>query len=181
MRPFCLRLHPGVALFPAAQESGACDVLHISSLTMVSSTPRTSSVLSMPLVLRFCLLHWRTFDLPVHRDESWPEAGYDRRKHVEHHVLICGWIIVACIVGILTLHIGMHMNTWGPIPVCYFPLVAAVVAFGVSWLVKGELSAEDKSGQRSNAEPRKISFSPYLAKMSRGVYASDKGPSNWRR
>ena len=65
-----------------------------------------------------------------------------RERNVVYYV--CGWIIVACIVGILTLHIGMHMNTWGPIPVLFTFESAAVVAFGASWLVKGEFILKDQ-------------------------------------
>lgn len=36
------------------------------------------------------------------------------------------------------------MNTWGPIPVLFTFESVAVVAFGASWLVKGEFILKDQ-------------------------------------
>ena len=65
-----------------------------------------------------------------------------RERNIVYY--ICGGIIVASIIGILTLHIGLHINTWGPIPVLFAFESVAVIAFGASWLVKGEFILKDQ-------------------------------------
>jgi len=68
-----------------------------------------------------------------------------RRKRERNIIYyVCGWIIVTSIVGILTLHIGLHINTFGPIPVLFGFESVAVIAFGASWLVKGEFVLKDQ-------------------------------------
>ncbi len=57
---------------------------------------------------------------------------------------VCGWIIVASIIGILTLHEGLHISQFGQIPVLFSLESVAVIAFGVSWLVKGEFVLKDQ-------------------------------------
>jgi uncharacterized membrane protein YobD (UPF0266 family) len=49
--------------------------------------------------------------------------------------MVCGWIIVAAIVLVIVSNIVDPPSGWNTL---YWLETVAVVAFGVSWLVKGE-------------------------------------------
>lgn len=74
-----------------------------------------------------------------------PEKKQRNRVYVA-----CGWTIYACIFAI-AISEGLFLNPWSPLrseyvialaPVYWLEAVA-VVAFGISWLVKGELVLSD--------------------------------------
>jgi hypothetical protein len=136
----------GVALFPTARESGTCDVVHLFRLDhggcdaahVISFVHATCAALLF-LTLAYFSLFLFTETHPGRKQDM---TRRKRERNVVYYV--CGGIILASIVGILTLHVGMHMNTWGHIPVLFTFESLAVVAFGASWLIKGEFILKDQ-------------------------------------
>ena len=116
-------------------DHGGCDAAHVISFVHATCAALLFTTLAYFSIFLF------TETNPGQKQDMTKKK---RERNVVYYV--CGWIIVACIVGILTLHIGMHMNTWGPIPVLFTFESAAVVAFGASWLVKGEFVLKDQEG-----------------------------------
>jgi len=136
----------GVALFPTARVRGTCDVVHLSRLDHggCDTTHAVSFFHATCATLLFLTLAYFSLFLFT---ETYPgrEQEMTRRKRERNIVYyICGWIIVVSIVGILTLHVGLHISKFGPIPVLFGFKSVIVVAFGVSWLVKGEFILKDK-------------------------------------
>jgi len=135
----------GVALFPTAPLTGTCDIVHLFRLDhggcdtahVISFVHATCASLLFLTLAYFSLFLFT---------ETHPGRKQDMtKKKPERNIVyyICGWIIVASIIGILILHIGMRIKTFGPIPLLFALESVAVIAFGVSWLVKGEFVLKD--------------------------------------
>jgi len=134
------------ALFPTAQTPGTCDIVHFFRLDhggcdaahVISFVHATCASLLL-LTLAYFSLFLFTETHPGRKQDM---TKRKRERNIVYYV--SGWIIVASIIGILVLHIGMHINCWGPIPVLFAFESVAVVTFGVSWLVKGEFVLKDQ-------------------------------------
>jgi hypothetical protein len=135
----------GVALFPTAPSTGTCDIVHLFRLDhggcdaahVISFVHATCASLLF-LTLAYFSLFLFTETHPGRKQDMTKKK---RERNIVYY--ICGWIIVASIIGILILHIGMRIKTFGPIPVLFAFESVAVIAFGVSWLVKGEFVLKD--------------------------------------
>ncbi len=118
------------ALFPTAQTPGTCDIVHLFRLDHGGCVLLTLAYFSLFLFTE------------THPGRKQDMTKRKRERNIVYYV--SGWIIVASIIGILVLHIGMHINCWGPIPVLFAFESVAVVTFGVSWFVKGEFVLKDQ-------------------------------------
>ena len=135
-----------VALFPTACKPGACDFVHLLKLErggcdvehFVSLVHATCASLLF-LTLAYFSLFLFTETKPGRKAEM---TRRKRERNVVYYV--CGWIIVASIAGILILHIALHLSKFGPVPVLFGFESLAVIAFGISWLVKGEFVLKDQ-------------------------------------
>jgi hypothetical protein len=136
----------GVALFPTARQRGTCDIVHLFTVGrggcdtehIVSLVHATFASLLF-LTLAYFSLFLFTETKPGQQSEM------TKRKHERNIVYyVCGWLIVASIVGVLALHIGLGLSRFGPIPVLFGFESLAVVSFGVSWLIKGEFVLRDQ-------------------------------------
>lgn len=136
----------GVALFPTAREPGTCDIVHLFTVGrggcdtehIVSFVHATFASLLF-LTLAYFSLFLFTETKPGRKSEM---TKRKRERNLVYYV--CGWIIVASIVGVLVLHIGLRFSRFGPIPVLFGFESLAVISFGVSWLVKGEFVLKDQ-------------------------------------
>lgn len=136
----------GVALFPTARERGTCDIVHI--FTVGRGGCDTEHIVSFVHAtfasLLFLTLAYFSFFLFT---ETKPgrKADMTKRKRERNIVYyVCGWVIVASIVGILVLHVGLGLGRFGPVPVLFAFESLAVFSFGVSWLIKGEFVLKDE-------------------------------------
>ncbi len=135
----------GVALLPTARKPGTCDIVHVFTVGrggcdvehIISFVHATlASLLFLALAYFSLFLFTRT--APGRKSEM---TRMKRERNIVYYV--CGWLIVASIVAILVLHIALRLDKFGPIPVLFGFESLAVVAFGVSWLVKGEFVLKD--------------------------------------
>jgi hypothetical protein len=80
----------------------------------------------------------------THRDGR-PMTSEKRRRNRLYRA--CGWTIVVCVVAIGALKVTRleaHLVRWAPV---FFLEFAALGAFGVAWLVKGETLWADRPGE----------------------------------
>jgi hypothetical protein len=136
----------GVALFPTAREGGTCDFVYLLRLdhggcdvTHAVSFFHATCAALLFLTLAYFSLFLFTRTHPTRKKDM---TRRKRERNIVYYV--CGWIIIASICGILTLYIGLHKSNFGPIPVLFGFESLAVIAFGVSWLIKGEFILKDQ-------------------------------------
>jgi hypothetical protein len=136
----------GVALFPTAREPGTCDIVHL--FTVGRSGCDTEHIVSFvhatfASLLFLTLAYFSLFLFTETQPRQ--KIAMTRRKRERNVVYyVCGWIIVASIVGVWVLHVGLRLGRFGPIPVLFGFESLAVVSFGVSWLEKGEFVLKDQ-------------------------------------
>jgi hypothetical protein len=112
----------GVALFPtSAPQRLAAPSWWSYKLSVLH---HASAVLLFVAFILFAIWLFRKSSVP--RKEDRPP---DKRRR-DTVCLVCGWIMIACV-----LWAGSSTFTHGPI---FFPEAIAILAFAVSWLVKGE-------------------------------------------
>jgi hypothetical protein len=136
----------GVALFPTARETGTCDIGHLFRLDhggcdaahIISFFHATCAALLFTTLAYFSLFLFTE----THPGREQDMTRRKRERNVVYYV--CGWIIVASIISILTLHEGLHISQFGRLPVLFSLESVAVIAFGASWLVKGEFILKDQ-------------------------------------
>jgi len=122
----------GVALFPTTPE--------------VSATSREEIIGSLHLVSAACfLLTLAYFSLVLFRKTD-PSKTPTRRKLQRNLVYtFCGYTIVACIALIAVVAFMSSDSPLTRLDPVFWLESAAVVAFGVSWLTKGEAILRDES------------------------------------
>lgn len=136
----------GVALFPTARERGTCDIVHL--FTIGRGGCDTEHIVSF-VHATFASLLFLTlayFSLFLFTETRLGRKSEMTKRKRERNIVyyVCGWIIVASIVGILVLHVGLGLSRFGPIPVLFGFESLAVISFGVSWLIKGEFVLRDQ-------------------------------------
>jgi hypothetical protein len=124
-------------------DHGGCDTAH--TVSVVHATCAT--LLFLTLVYFSLFLFTET-----HQGKDREMTRRKRERNAVYYV--CGWIIVASITGILTLHVGLHISKFGPIPLLFGFESVAVVAFGVSWLIKGESILKDQEKDLTSEDRR---------------------------
>ncbi|GAA1213409.1 DUF998 domain-containing protein [Pseudonocardia alaniniphila] len=132
----------GLALFPTAPEGGGTGRVQIAGVVHLVF----AAVFFIALALFSLFLFTRT------------DGDMTPRKIVRNVVYrVCGWVIVACLV----LAVVTDLFVGDAVKAEYRPLfwleTVAVLAFGVSWLVKGEAllgdrPTEDGRGRREAAQ-----------------------------
>lgn len=136
----------GVALFPTAREPGSCNILHLSRVAHAAcDTPHAISFVHavfatlLFLTLAYFSLFLFTETHPAHLQ---PMTKRKRERNVVYY--ICGWLILGSIAAVLVIHIALHVDRFGPLPVLFLFETIAIEAFGISWLVKGEFILKDQ-------------------------------------
>ena len=117
----------GVALFPSVNPRSYV----YTELQVRIGFVHTGFAALMFLVLAyFCIFLFR---------KSSPEKPFTRRKRHRNRIYgACGLTIVVCMVVMVTLTIGGIERGRRPSPVLFWCESAALIAFGVAWLTKGE-------------------------------------------
>jgi hypothetical protein len=133
----------GLALFPTAPEGGGMGWVRVVGVVHLVF----AAVFFLALAIFSLFLFTRT------------DGDVTPRKLVRNVVYrVCGWVIVACLV----LAVFTDLAVGDAVKAEYRPLfwleTVAVLAFGVSWLVKGEAllgdRPEDGRGRREAAQVR---------------------------
>jgi hypothetical protein len=127
----------GVALFPTTPVSPSAGEIAVGTVHFVSAT------------VFFLALAGYSFFIFTKSDPSKPMTPEKRKRNVVYRV--SGILIVVCLVLIALI----NLLPTGPIddlqPVFWLETVASV-AFGVSWLVKGETLLKDAAGRSTAVE-----------------------------
>lgn len=121
----------GVALFPVAPELDTltmtqivCDLLHAAF-----------AALFFFALAYFCLVLFKKFS-----PDQPPTAAKLKRNQV---YTVCGYAIVICVVLIGVQYVLMHLGWLAELRFVFWLEALAIVAFGVSWFVKGEGILQD--------------------------------------
>lgn len=127
----------GVALFPSVNPRSA----EHTRLQLNIQTAHTAFAALMFLVLAyFCLFLFC---------KSCPEKSLTRRKlHRNTIYKVCGLVIVACILVMVSLPLKAVARRLQPIDALLYSESLALMAFGVAWLTKGEVFLRDKPQDR---------------------------------
>jgi hypothetical protein len=112
---------------------------------IVGTVHLTSAALLFSTLAYFCL---KLF--VISKQPAGPSPEKLRRNKVYK---VCGWAIVGCIVGITVFKFFLATSP-EPVLSAYPPMVfsaesIAIWAFGIAWLIKGELFLKDKATPRS--------------------------------
>ena len=115
----------------------------------------------------FCLVLFR---------KSHPGRPITRHKRHRNRVyLVCGVVIVSCMSCMMPLaYKPLHTLLW-PTGILFWCESLALAAFGVAWLVKGEVFLRDKPHNRANqahVQHENISQENALPGNGRGAHAS---------
>lgn len=136
----------GVALFPTARTPGNCTILHLSRVAGANcdTAHAISFVHAVCATLLFLALACFSLFLftETHPGHLQPMTKRKRERNIVYY--ICGSLILASIAAILVMHIALHINRFGPIPVLFLFETIAIEAFGFSWLIKGEFVLKDR-------------------------------------
>lgn len=128
----------GVAFFPTDK-----DILSHCNYLVTGSTRDVSSVHYISAALLFGCFAW--FCLKLFVKTSNPETVNKRKQTRNTLYKTCGYIILACI-GIMGAYhfIGFVHNLLNPYKPVLVLETIALIAFGSSWVVKGEMILKDK-------------------------------------
>jgi hypothetical protein len=85
------------------------------------------------------------FCLWLFRKTSPARAPTARKLQRNRVYTVCGWVILGCMAGILLAKQVLPAAWVDRLAVVFWLEAAAVLAFGVSWLVKGELLLADET------------------------------------
>jgi hypothetical protein len=88
----------------------------------------------------FAILAW--FSLVQFTKSSHPKLSVNKRKRNGIY-RICGWVIVGALCLILAGKATGLSVRWGNMDPVYWLETSALVAFGVSWMIKGEVILKD--------------------------------------
>jgi hypothetical protein len=133
----------GVALFPTAPDVGA------------TQPQMVIGVFHYVFAVGFFVTS-ATFALWLFRKTD-PTKDPTPRKRLRNLIyLICGITIVACLV-LIFIHRILPDNSWlQPLHPDFFLEFIALLAFGISWLVKADWILKDKKMEVSNVEVSKV-------------------------
>lgn len=136
----------GVALFPTARDRGTCDLLHLLRLEHGGCDTEhiVSFVHATCAALLFLSLAYFSFFLFTQTHPGRKHEMTNRKRERNKVYYVCGTIIVGSILGILVFYMGLNLRSIGGIPSLFAFESIAVIAFGVSWLVKGEFILQDQ-------------------------------------
>jgi len=134
----------GVAFFPTSPEFCSTDLCHPNCVPSFNTAPFhfTFAALLFLTLAFFCLaLFTRTG----------PEKQMTARKRQRNKVyIICGIVILVSVALIPLFH--FFPNSWPlPIPYNFFFETTALLAFGIAWMVKGELVLGDPEPERTRS------------------------------
>ena len=115
----------GLALFPTASEGAMGTAVWVSRLHFVFA-----AAFFLTLVY---------FSLRLFTKTS-PDRVPTRRKRARNHIYrVCGYVMLACVALIAVLKLAPGTDAWvTKTRAVFWCEAAAVVTFGISWLVKGE-------------------------------------------
>ena len=131
----------GVALFPTAPENPTALQSALSRVHLISAAGFFLTLAYFSIVL------FRLSDDPT------PTSRKLQRNLVYE---ACGYTILACIVGIGALSLtpaGERLKQLRPV---FWLEAAAIVAFGISWAVKGETILKDREPESQQKVPARI-------------------------
>jgi len=123
----------GVALFP--------------TVPVVDPTSRQEVIGHVHLAfasLFFATLAFFSLSLFTRTDPEKPPTGRKLQRNRVYRT--CGFVMVACLIAIIIVHVILSMNphdalgAWNPV---FWLESVAIVAFGVSWITKGEALLKD--------------------------------------
>lgn len=122
----------GLALFPTTPDIAA------------SSLDKTIGAIHLAFsAIFFLILAYYAYFLFTRTD---PEHKPTANKLVRNQIYrVCGVIMVAAIVLIVAAKVGLPDTTEARLKPVFWLESAAIVAFGVSWLIKGETLLRDRS------------------------------------
>jgi len=119
----------GVAVFPTARKG-----VHAAA-SWVGNAHYISAALMFLILAYFCLVLFRSTN---------PEVPMTPEKRMRNRVyVVCGILILSCIASIAALKLWAStafMDAYRPV---FWLESIAVMAFGLSWLVKGEFILDD--------------------------------------
>ncbi len=129
----------GVAFFPTDFDPSAmCQYITLNRIGSVNSLHYISACILFSTLAYFCLaLFTKSSESP---------SRMRARKRIRNDVyVVCGWLIIACIVLMGVYHFvdGLERKFAYLKPVLVLESIA-LMAFGFSWLVKGEAFLRDK-------------------------------------
>lgn len=126
-----------IALFPTNNNSSdSCAVIHLPDHDIRRLIHYTSAALFFVVLAGISLFLFTR-----------SKGTKTREKKIRNRVYrACGLVILLCIVAIAVY--GLSQNDgWGPYKPVFWLEWIALAAFGVSWLVKGEMILQDSNGE----------------------------------
>lgn len=119
----------GVALFPTARDGA------VGTARLIGTAHYVSAALMFLILAYFCLVLFRSTD---------PTRPMTPEKRARNRIYaVCGVVILACIAGIAAVKVVGPMAALARFDPVFWLESIAVLAFGASWLVKGEVILED--------------------------------------
>lgn len=119
----------GVALFPTARDDAA------GTARLIGTVHYVSAALMFLTLASFCLVLFRSTD---------PSRPMTPEKRARNRIYaVCGVLILACIAAIAAVKLLGPIAALAHLDPVFWLESIAVLAFGASWLVKGEVILED--------------------------------------
>lgn len=135
----------GIALLPTAPAPGDCTPINLVRGNLTCNAPHVISLIhGTCATLLFLILAYFSIVLftETHAEQRHRMTKQKKERNVIYYV--CGAIILISIVAIPLFRSGLGIERFGPFPVLFFFESIAVIAFGVSWLIKGEFVLKDQ-------------------------------------
>lgn len=118
----------GVAFFPTTPSGGATTIVGVLHLTFAALLFLTLAYFSLALFTKTA-----------------PDKDPTRQKRQRNTVYrVCGYTIIACIACIVLVKLTPLKSLVEPLTPVFWLESLAVVAFGISWLTKGEAILRDQ-------------------------------------
>lgn len=123
----------GIALFPCGYDEAARQIFPLTSIIHYVST-----ALFLSVMMYFCFVLFQKSNI----EKCYRTGSHHKQKNKRNVVYkVCGFVMLVCLLVLISIGIFRIDEKSFPLEFCFESV--ALIAFGISWLTKGEMILKD--------------------------------------